>query len=350
MREYLSDVVGNAALRARLGDELERGALSHAYILEGAPGCGKHTLARAIVMALACEQRGKQAPALPCGHCPTCQKIAAGNCPDVLTVRREPDKATMGVEVIRALRADVAVLPNDLEFKVYVVEDADTMTTQAQNALLLTLEEPPPFVLFLLLATQADTLLETIRSRAPVLRMQPQDDATMRAYLLDEKRPAVARAARAVQAASQEEFDALLRMANGRIGRALELLEEKKRTPVMARRADVAELCRLLGETGSTQALLAHLRGFGKSREELSARFTLMLEALRDLTVLCCAEEAPLVFFTDRDQALELSARFTVAGLLGIVQETKRTLDALGANANTRLALTHYFCRLTANT
>ena len=166
MREYLSCVAGNEALRARLGGELARGAISHAYIVEGEAGCGKHTLARAIALAMACEQREGEGP-FPCMSCPSCRKILAGNSPDVITVSREEDKVTMGVDVIRALREDVPLYPNDLDIKLYIIEDAHTMTTQAQNALLLTLEEPPPFVMFLLLTERADALLETIRSRAP---------------------------------------------------------------------------------------------------------------------------------------------------------------------------------------
>ena len=89
MREYLSRVVGNDALRARLGEELSRGAISHAYIIEGPAGSGKHTLAREIATALSCEHREKNGLPLPCNTCMTCRKIAAGNSPDVITVSRE---------------------------------------------------------------------------------------------------------------------------------------------------------------------------------------------------------------------------------------------------------------------
>lgn len=343
MREYLSRVVGNDALRARLGEELSRGAISHAYIIEGPAGSGKHTLAREIATALSCEHREKNGISLPCNVCASCRKIAAGNSPDVITVSREEDKATMGVDVIRALREDVPLYPNDLDVKIYIIEDAHTMTIQAQNALLLTLEEPPPFVMFLLLAERAELLLETIRSRAPILRMQPLSDAQMTDYLRAQERPDVAREAKAL---SDEDFTALLRMANGRIGRALTLLEAEKRAPVLARRKAAEQLCEALALGKSQDELLSLLLSFGTSREDLLARLSLITEALRDLLLLTRTDNAPLVFFTDRERAIDLSARFPATRLLQLITGTEQTMEQLSANANVRLALFSYLNRL----
>jgi DNA polymerase-3 subunit delta' len=301
-----------------------------------------------MIMSLACENRQDAGHPLPCGACPTCRKIAAGNCPDILYVSRESGKATLGVDAVRALRESVSVLPNDLDFKIYVIEDAHTMTVQAQNALLLTLEEPPAFVRFLLLASEADALLETIRSRAPILRMQPVEEGELSAYLLDGAAPALARAASALKAADAGEYAALLRMAGGRIGRALELLEHKKRAPMLARRADATRVCELLASGTGSDRLLTHLLAFGKARDEVSARLALVQEALRDLIALGHSESAPLIFFTDREQAAELAATFTARALYAYVAATTEAQTALAANANVRLALTQYFCRLTA--
>lgn len=345
MREYLSRVVGNKALRARLGEELSRGAVSHAYIIDGPAGSGKHTLALEIAAALSCENRAKEGYALPCGTCPCCRKILSGNSPDVMTVSREEDKVTMGVDVIRALRDDVPLYPNDLDVKIYIIEDAHTMTTQAQNALLLTLEEPPPFVMFLLLCEHTELLLETIRSRAPVLRMQPIGDEQMTAYLQAPERPDVARTAKALPS---EEFAALLRMANGRIGRALTLLEDKKRAPVLAGRQCAEQLCRALADGASRATLLSIGLSLGTDRAELVARISLLQEALRDLLLLMHSEKAPLLFFTDRESAIELSSRFSAQRLLYLMRQGETTTDTLNANANTRLTLVHYLDRLTA--
>lgn len=348
MREYLNELVGNAALRARIGEDIAKGSFSHAYILEGDEGSGKHTLARAIAMSLACENRENDAEPLPCGHCKFCRKIAAGNCPDVLTITREKDRATMGVDVIRELRSDVPVLPNDLDLKIYLIEEAHLMTPQAQNAFLLTLEEPPSFVLFLLLANDANALLETVRSRAPILRMQPIDDKTLTAYLLSPDRPAVARTAKALYEQSPNDFSALLRMSNGRIGRALTLLEEKKRAPLLARRETAQRVCEILSRGNGGTELLSLLYAFDKSREEATERLSCIRDALRDLLALTLSDTAPLVFFTDRERAEDLSIRFTSTALLARIAATDKALEALSNNANVHLTLTQYHYRLTA--
>lgn len=339
MRDFLPRLVGNKELKNRIGADIAALSFSHAYIIEGEAGCGKRTMAESIAMALACEHRESPVHALPCGECAACRKIAAGLSPDVIRIARPAGRTSMGVETVRGLRDDVPVVPNDLSLKVYIVEDADTMTVQAQNALLLTLEEPPPFVVFLLLATRADALLETIRSRAPVLRMQPLSDEAVKGFLLSEQCTAKKEAA-ALWRDDGEGFAALLRMASGRIGRAIELLEDKKRAPLLAHRTAATELCHLLSH-GKGVEILSHLLTFGSGREEVSARLTAVQLALRDLVLLNKAESAPLLFFTDREAAAELAATFTVGKLFSFVSATDAALDALSANANVRLTLCH---------
>ena len=150
MRQMLDSVIGNSLLKSKLLSDILSDTLSHAYIIEGKKGSGRHTIAYMTAAALVCEKLNDTASPLPCLKCPSCKKILGQKSPDVITVTRE-DKATLGVDAIRFLRNDVRVVPNDLDYKIYVIEDADTMTPQAQNAFLLTLEEPPEYVKFFLL-------------------------------------------------------------------------------------------------------------------------------------------------------------------------------------------------------
>lgn len=340
MREYLTSVAGNAKLRGRLGSDLEDGSLSHAYIIEGPKGIGKSTLALELAMALACQNSADPSHALPCGKCDSCRKIAEGNSPDVIHVYRENGKATMGVDVIRALRTDVHTVPNDLSFKVYLIHDAHTMTTQAQNAFLLTLEEPPAFVLFFLLSQDAASLLETIRSRAPILRMQPVSEQEIEDYLLSPARdPKLRRAASALKNDAPSDFAAILRMANGCIGTAIELLGEARQAPLMEHRAAVSRICELLSERTRPDELLSTLLAFGTNREEVSARLLLLEMALRDLLLLNYSESAALLFFTDPSAASELAGRFTARRLLQISEAVRETIVSLSANRNVRLLL-----------
>ena len=170
------------------------GSFSHAYIIEGVKGSGKHSIARLSAAALSCERKNDDSAPLPCGKCEACRKILEFLSPDVITVGTE-GKATLGVDSIRFMREDVYTPPNDLEHKIYIIEDADKMTVQAQNAFLLTLEEPPTYAGFILLCENAGALLETIRSRAPILRTEPISRQNIDRYITaNDKRAATLKA------------------------------------------------------------------------------------------------------------------------------------------------------------
>ena len=171
MGEIFSTLVGNKYIKETLGTDIRNGQAAHAYILSGPVGSGKHTAARLCSAASVCEHRTDPNYALPCTECPSCRKILRDISADVIFIN-SGSRATIGVEQIRNIRQDLYITPNDGERKFYIIEEAEKMTVQAQNALLLSLEEPPSFVTFFLLTTDAAALLETIRSRAPVLSME----------------------------------------------------------------------------------------------------------------------------------------------------------------------------------
>jgi DNA polymerase-3 subunit delta' len=209
---HFPTLLGNMSLRRRLSKDIEEKRLSHAYILEGPRGSGKHTVALLSAAALSCTEQTQ----LPCGHCKSCEKILSGNSPDIITVGLEGEKVTIGVESIRMLKNDMYTAPNELGVKVYIIEDADKMTVQAQNAFLLSLEEPPEYVLFFLLCESSADLLETVRSRAPTLRTERLDRSMVEAHLLEnEKR------ARTLRDESPDEWREILAISSGCIGYAL---------------------------------------------------------------------------------------------------------------------------------
>lgn len=146
--------------------------LLHAYILSG-PEAATSAKAREMAAGALCESAG----AKPCGVCRHCRKVFGDIHPDVTWIRRLPDttgklRKELVVDQIRALGADAAVLPHEAAGKVYILPDADTMNPNAQNAFLKLLEEPPSFVRFLLCAQRPTQLLETVRSRCAMLRLE----------------------------------------------------------------------------------------------------------------------------------------------------------------------------------
>lgn len=140
--------------------------LSHAYILCAGAREDAVRAARELAAAAVCSSKGR----VPCGNCRDCRKAFANVHPDISYVRRPVDdkgkaKKEIVVDQVRALLADSVVLPNESERKVYIIEDADLMNVQAQNAALKLLEEPPKGVIFILCAENAQLLLPTVRSR-----------------------------------------------------------------------------------------------------------------------------------------------------------------------------------------
>ena len=331
---FFDDMIGNHRLRRRLGNDVRRDKLLHAYILEGAEGLGKHTLALRLAAALACENKDTEGAVLPCRSCPACRKILSGNSPDVIYVNRE-DKATLGVDVIRAMHTDVCIAPNECDNKVYIIEDAHLMTEQAQNAFLLTLEEPPAYVRFFLLCNTTASLLETVKSRAPTLRLEPIPWERIGEYLCENDR-----AAKSLASQSPEEFRELLVSANGSVGVAQRLLDPKQRKPILESRATARVFISLCNTRRNSLEALNLLNGLTRQkRDEIVKQLGEILVCVRDLFLCKQTEQAPLCFFADREEATTLSYRFSAPELLRISEGLETAINRLQANANARLTL-----------
>ncbi|MEG2097277.1 MAG: DNA polymerase III subunit delta [Pseudoflavonifractor sp.] len=177
----LSALAGNAPLKAQLDHQTDRRGLSHAYILAGPAGSGRHTLAGILAAGLLCAAPD---PALrPCGTCPACRKALAGIHPDCMKTGILEEKREILVGQIRTLRSDAYIRPNEAQRKVYLIENAETMKDSAQNAMLKLLEEGPSYAAFLLLTDNAGGLLETVRSRCETLSLAPVTEAEALDYL-----------------------------------------------------------------------------------------------------------------------------------------------------------------------
>jgi len=332
---YFPNIVGNDALIRRLSKDISENRLSHAYVLEGAKGSGRHMIAKEAIAAIECEARydDKSRASVPCGRCKNCEKILSGKSPDVITVGLEDDRSTIGVDTIRRLKEDIYTAPNDLSVKAYIIEYADLMTPQAQNAFLLSLEEPPSYIIFFLICENSANLLETVRSRAPTLRTQRASSEEIEKYLLKND----SRAAE-LKTTSPREWEEIICASQGSIGNGLELLDAKKRARLLEYRSVAKSLVTMLGRLNKVAALEA-ISSFGTKRTEVCKQISFLQSALRDLLLLKKCETAPLCFFERRDDAIELSTNFTAQTLLSLYDASLVAVDDLEANANVRLTL-----------
>lgn len=238
-------LAGNEGVRRAVENAIVSRRLPHAVMIEGDEGTGRHTLAEYIAMAAVCEKGG-----LPCGECRGCHLAKVGSHPDVSFISPEEGKKNISVAQIRALRAEAFVKAHSAEHRVFVIESADRMNDQAQNALLKVLEEPPSGVIFILLVSARTVMLETIVSRCTVLTLSvPGREVALK--VMREK----------ASAEDSAIIDALSKTGNN-IGLALSALSKKKESPA---KAAADEFLRLLF-TGSEMDMLKVTLPFEKDR------------------------------------------------------------------------------------
>lgn len=175
-----ADVVGQDHIKTQLQGAIENNKVSHAYLICGENRSGKEFIAKIFAETLLCEQKGTE----PCGECHSCKQAETQNHPDIIFVTHERPNV-IGVDDVRdGINNTVMIKPYNSPYKVYIVEEADKMTPQAQNALLKTIEEPPAYAVFILLCSSTEVMLPTILSRCVVLNMKPVKDNEMRDYLM----------------------------------------------------------------------------------------------------------------------------------------------------------------------
>lgn len=175
-----SDIYGQELIKDHLKNALMTGNVGHAYIINGERYSGKEYIAKIFAMALLCEQGEVE----PCNECHACKQALSGNQPDIIYLRHEKPN-TISVDDIREqINADIGIKPYACDKKVYIINEAEKMNTQAQNALLKTLEEPPEYAVIILLTTNLEVLLPTILSRCVVLNMKPVEDRLVKEFLM----------------------------------------------------------------------------------------------------------------------------------------------------------------------
>lgn len=233
----LSALAGNSRIKERLSQR-ERD-LSHAYIISGPAGSGRHTLARLLAAAMLCTSRGEK----PCGTCSHCIKTAKGLHPDVSVITGPAEGKPITVDQVRALRADAYIRPNEGARKVYLLEGE--MNASAQNALLKLLEDGPSYAAFLLIAGSAGGLLQTVRSRCEELALTPKT-RTENAAVSEETRAAAKELAGKLERAGELELLEAAMLLDGRKGAELSAFLDALERELGARAVRAADRRRLL--------------------------------------------------------------------------------------------------------
>lgn len=341
MREGFYSIFGNRAEKQRLISSIAGGTLPHALMIVGDDGAGKKTLALEIAMALNCEKKRESEKPLPCRSCNTCRRIAEGKFTDVKRLKLTEGRATIGVEDVRTFKEDMYLSATEAEYKVYIFEDADKLTQQAQNAMLIALEEPFSNVISILLVKSQDKILSTIKSRTRQIVMERFSPEELSEYLLK-----TSDAAKQMSRTDKERFWGVLMSAMGSIGRAELLLDTERAAENEQKRAAVVDILTALGTKGRYIDLYRTITELPKSRGELKLIFEDIILAIRDLTTIKHDPDAVTVFFSDADSARELSRKFNQKRLLSVYDIMCSMIEDLDKNANVVSLLTSFAAKI----
>ena len=342
MREYFGRVLGNGDTKSRLGKAIENGTLSHAFLISGPEGSGKLTLATELAAAVNCECLGDGAKPLPCGVCTNCRRIHEGKFPDITVAARTTDKATFGVDLVKDLREDMFLSATEAERKVYILDEAEYMTDEAQNALLKVLEEPPSGVMIILLTTECDKILTTIKSRAQLISMCRFERDELAGFLKRLSPDAASLAGR-----EPEKFNEIIVGAMGRLGEAMRLLDPKLADQLRAEREETRRFVAALSpRSGFSEVHGAISEITTPKRRDLLDSLERIIAALGDL-IAVSRGKAHLSFYTSESEARQRSDEIGLARLLAAYDAVIEAHDYCSRNGNIGNLLTNLELRLT---
>jgi len=313
-------IIGHHWAVQRLERAVTQGHFSHAYLFTGPPGIGKMTLAQAMASALLCQGEGEKRP---CRQCRACQLTAKHAHPDIHVVESDQIGASLKIEQIRELQHQLALTPVEGNRRVAILERFEEATISAANALLKTLEEPPTYVILLVLANDPDQLLPTIFSRCQHVPLRPLPLAVVKQALIERWRAPADRA----------EF--LAHLSGGRLGWAVRMMEDEKALQRRDQRLD--DLNQLL--TAPIVERFQYADKLARDPAATQETLALWLSWWRDVTLQTIHAEAPLTNVDRQDTIQRHAQSFDVRGANAILQALRETIERLACNANPRLAL-----------
>ena len=315
-----NNVIGHEEIIRHLQNAIKTGKISHSYIFAGEPGSGKRLLAGIYAMTLQCEAGGENA----CGKCESCKKAIGKNHPDIIMVKHEKPNTISIDEIREQVVNDVDIKPYSSPHKIYIITDAEIMTPQAQNALLKTIEEPPEYAVIMLLTSNIDGLLPTIRSRCVRLDLKVVDDGLVKKYLMEHLHiPDY-----------QAEIDASF--AHGSIGKAKEAATSQEFADITQKALKILKYADSMEVYELTEAI----KNLSSEKQNINDYLDIFQFWFRDVLMFKATREIDnLVFKQEINYIREQASQRSYENLEKILEALDKTKVRLRANVNTELAL-----------
>lgn len=316
------EIIGQKQVKEHFQSALQMGKISHAYILNGETGSGRHMLADAFTKALLCENKESDSTDA-CDICKSCLQAESGNHPDIRYITHE--KASISVDDIREqLNNDIQIKPYSSNYKVYIIPDANKMTEQAQNALLKTIEEPPAYAVIILITDNIHSLLSTIQSRCIILNTKPVNKEEIAAYL--------------VKNLSMEPEQARIAagFCQGNMGKAIRFANSED---FQEMKSDVLRLLKNI-DTMELSEIMEIIRLFSQKKGMINDYLDLMLLWYRDVLMFKVTKDANLLLYQDEYNAISRQASIrTYEDIENILESIDKTKVRLDANVNFDIAI-----------
>ena len=315
-----TDIIGQEQLKEHLQNAIAMNKVSHAYLINGERSSGKEFAAKVFAAALQCEKGGTG----PCGECHSCIQEKSGNQPDIIFVSHDKPN-TIGVEDIRTqINNDIGIKPYSSPRKIYIMNEGEKMTVQAQNALLKTLEEPPEYAVILILTTNVDALLPTILSRCVVLNMKPVPDHKVKKYLMEELQ------------IPDYKANICVAFARGNIGKAKMLASSEEFEKV---KEEAVTLVKYINDMDISEVVKA-IKKISEYQFDVTDYLDILSVWYRDVLLFKVTKDANSLIFKNEIQYIrKVADRSTYEGIETIVKALQQAKRRLEANVNFDLTM-----------
>jgi DNA polymerase-3 subunit delta' len=312
-------IIGHDSIKEHLQNAIQTGKVSHAYIFHGEEGMGKKLLASAFAKTLQCAEGGIR----PCCKCLSCMQMDTGNQPDVIWVTHE--KMSISVDDIREqVNGDIRIKPFSSPYKVYIIDSAEKLTEQAQNALLKTLEEPPEYAVILLLVNNINLILPTILSRSVVLNLKPVDKSLIREFLMEKHQ------------VPDYMADMAANFSGGNVGKAIKYASSEE---FERKKEDVLHILRYIDEM-ELYEVIAGIKTISENKPAIEDYIDLMLLWYRDVLMLKATKDPNLLLYKNEFSFIKKQANLcSYEQIENIIAAMEKAKIRLKANVNVDITI-----------
>lgn len=313
-------VVGHNDIIEYIKNAIKEDKVSHAYILNGRKGSGKKTMSKLFAMTLECEKADVE----PCGECASCIQAKGDNHPDIIKVIHEKPNTITVDDIREQINNTIGIKPYKGPYKIYIIDEADLMTVQAQNALLKTLEEPPAYAVFFLLTENVNVLLDTIKSRCVMLKFRNLQDALIKNYLME------------TMEVPDYKADICAAFAQGNLGQAIMLVNSEHFGEI---KDEAIHLLRNI-QNMEMGELIDAIKRITSYKLEISDYLDLIMIWYRDILLYKATKDVDKIIFKEETDVIkEQATYYSYEKIEDILKALEAAKERLKANVNFELVM-----------